>query len=233
MLQIVFAVLAGMVTLAAPCTLPLLPILLGTSVGHTNRSRPLFIVSGFILMFTIAGVSLSFLASSLGIDPNAARIIGVIVLALFGVLLILPTLFENIMVRFAPFFAKAQKVGGDAGRGNVGGFFLGMTLGIIWTPCAGPVLGSILTLVAIQKEFVAAAVLLFAYSLGASVPMLLIAYGGQYLTSKILFFSKYTEILQKIFGVIIILLAIALFFNYDTKVYSILFQYFPNVVPKF
>ena len=107
-----------------------------------------------------------------------------------------------------------------------------MTLGLVWTPCAGPVLASILTLIALQKDLLAAAILLLFYSIGVGVPMLIIAYGGQYISEKVQVISKYSVLLQQIFGVIIILLAIAMFFNYDTKLYSFIFQYFPALNPQ-
>ncbi|WP_457831760.1 cytochrome c biogenesis CcdA family protein, partial [Staphylococcus aureus] len=80
---------------------------------------------------------------------------------------------------------RADAVGRRAGSGNWGGFVLGMTLGVVWTPCAGPVLGSILTLVATSSELAKSALLLFVYALGAGVPMLAIAYGGQYVTTRV------------------------------------------------
>ena len=63
--------------------------------------------------------------------------------------------------------------------------------------------------------------------------MIIIAYGGQYISEKVQVVSKYSVLLQQIFGVLIILLAIAMFFNYDTKLYSFIFQYFPGLNPNF
>lgn len=232
MLQILFAVLAGMLTIAAPCILPLLPILLGVSIGQTSKTRPIFIVAGFVIVFSAAAILLSVLARNLGLDPNLVRTIGVFILGIFGLLMIWPAPFEFLMLKFNNFFTRISILTNPEKQSNASGFILGMALGIIWTPCAGPVLASVLTLVALQKELSVAGILLFAYALGAGIPMLLIAYGGQYLSNKITAIAKYSRLLQQIFGAIIILLSFAIYFNYDTKIYSLLLNYFPGFNPK-
>ncbi len=232
MLQIIFAILAGMFTIIAPCTLPLLPVLLGTSLGQSSKSRPIFIVLGFIIVFTSATIILSLVTRYTGLNPNIIRNIGIIILAIFGLLLIWPKLFEKFAGKLTPFiFQMSAKVGlGTYGNGSA--FILGMSLGLVWTPCAGPVLASILTLIALQKDLLASTILLVAYSAGVGVPMLIIAYGGQYISQKVDVISKYSGLLQQIFGVIIVLLAVFMYFNLDTQLYAIVFQYFPLLNPK-
>jgi cytochrome c-type biogenesis protein len=232
MLQIIFAFLAGVLTISAPCTLPLLPVLLGTSLGQKNKFRPVFIVLGFVVIFTFAAVILSVLATNIGLNTNIIRNIGVLVLALFGFLLIWSKPFELMAVKLTPLISKVSVKAGLGNKGNLSAFLLGATLGLVWTPCAGPVLASILTLIALQNNLAAATILLLFYSLGAGFPMLLIAYGGQYVGEKVLVVSRYSKLFQQIFGVIIVLLAIAIYFNYDIKLYSIIFQYFPTLNPK-
>ena len=233
MLQILFTILAGILTIAAPCILPLLPILLGVSVGQTSKTRPIFIVLGFISTFSIIAVLLSLLTRHLGLDPNIIRNIGIVVLAIFGLLMLRPLLFELLAMRMNSIFIKVGSMGNPTGRGNLGGFILGMTLGVVWTPCAGPVLASVLTLIALQKELLTAVILLFAYAIGAGVPMLIIAYGGQYITNRIGIIAKYSNLLQKIFGVIIIVMAIVIYFNYDIKFYAWILNYCPTFNLKF
>lgn len=215
MLEIIFAVLAGILTVGAPCILPLLPILLGSSIGG-SKTRPLFIAGGFALTFAILGLTLSYLTTSLDIDPNILRHVAVVLLALFGLLMLWPTPFEKLTAYLSNFSTKATGWSRAAGNGNFGGFVLGVTLGVIWTPCAGPVLGSILTLIATQSDLAAASVLLVAYAIGAAIPMLIIAYGGQLAASKVRALAPYTIRIQQVFGVIIILMAIAIYFGYDT-----------------
>lgn len=225
-LQVLFALLAGVLTIGAPCILPLLPILLGTSVGQNNKTRPLFIVGGFILVFTILGLFISYLTNHLGLNPNTLRSSAIVILGLFGLLLIWPTPFELLTLHLNKIINRANEIG-QKKSGNLGAFILGMTLGVIWTPCAGPVLGIILTLIATQANVGRAAVLLIAYAIGAGIPMLIIAYGSQIITTKVRFIARYSKPIQQIFGVLIILLAIAMHFNLDIKLQSQL----ANILP--
>ncbi len=219
MFQILLALLAGVLTIAAPCIFPLLPILLGTSIGHTSKTRPLFIVAGFILVFSVAALFLSFLSTHAGLNSNVVRNIGIAALALFGIFMLIPSSFDAVSLKLNSLASKSSAIGGT-GQGSRGAFILGMTLGVVWTPCAGPVLASVLALIALQKELLTAGILLVAYSIGASVPMLILAYAGQYLTTQVEWLARYTPLLQKIFGLIIILVAIGLYFNYDTLLYA-------------
>ena len=232
MIQILIAVLAGVLTIAAPCILPLLPVLLGASLGQTSKSRPIFIVTGFIVVFTAVAILLSLFSQKIGLDPNIIRDLGVFILAIFGVLMIYPEPFEILISRAMPVFSRATSVGLKM-QSNWGGFVLGMTLGLVWTPCAGPVLGSVLALIALQKEILSAGILLLAYSIGASVPMLVIAYGGQYISSRIVGMAKYFRAVQFIMGIVVILLAVAIYLNYDIKIYAKLLEHYPSLNPKF
>ena len=217
MLQIIFAFLAGVLTIGAPCILPLLPIILGISIGHSSKTRPLFITLGFILTFSVTGLTLSLIVQKLMIQPDLLRTIAIFGLAIFGILMLFPKIFELLAQRLSGVSTQAQQLTQKAGNKNWGGFILGIILGLIWTPCAGPILGSILTLIATQANFNQAIPLLLAYAIGAGVPMLIIAYGGQAITTKVRSIAKYTNTIQKIFGVVIILLAIAMHFQYDLK----------------
>ena len=88
MFNLVLAALAGVVTIAAPCTLPVLPILLGASVGQTNRLRPAFIAAGFVIAFSIAALALSALTRVFDFDPSVLRDAAAVLLAIFGLLMI-------------------------------------------------------------------------------------------------------------------------------------------------
>lgn len=229
MTEILFALLAGIFTIAAPCILPLLPIILGANVGSVNKKRPLFIVFGFVLMFCVANLLLYSLVTLLNLSPDILRQIAVWLLGIFGAFLLWPLPFELLTQKLNPLLNKANQVSQNAGSGNWGGFVLGVMLGVIWAPCAGPILGSILTNIAQAKNFAFAGLQLFAYSLGAGVPMLLIAYGGQTITAKVRFLSQYSKRLQQIFGILIIGLAIAMYFGVDTKIQAQLVEKFPAI----
>lgn len=227
MIEILLALIAGVLTIAAPCILLPLPILLGGSVGHTSKTRPLFITLGFVVTFAGLALAINFLVQSLGLDPGTLRTAAVVMLAIFAFFMIWPTPFEKLTSHLSGLITKASQTGRTAGNGNFGGLVMGVVLGVIWAPCAGPILGSILTLIAQQADLARAGLLLTAYSIGAGLPMLAIAYGGQALTTKVKIIAQYSTRLQQIFGVILLLLAVAIYFQYDTKFQAYLVSRFP------
>jgi cytochrome c-type biogenesis protein len=223
MFNLLLAVLAGVVTIATPCTLPVLPILLGSSLGQTSRLRPALIAFGFVVSFSVVALLLGSLTQIFDFDPNALRMAAAVLLLGFGLLMIFP----------APFERLTGRIGGLAGtaapdHSNLGGFVLGTTLGLVWTPCAGPVLGSILTIVATSKDIGWASVLLVAYTIGAAIPMLAIAYGGQAVTSRVRSIARISPRLQQAFGVVVIGFAIASYFQYDTQIVAWLTGFYPT-----
>jgi cytochrome c biogenesis protein CcdA len=227
MLNLILALLAGVVTIAAPCTLPVLPILLGASVGQTSKARPAFIALGFVVSFAAVALLLSWIIGIFDFDPNVLRSGAAIVLLGFGLLMIWPAPFERLSIRIGGLSSRSGN-SANAHRGNVGGFVLGTTLGLVWTPCAGPVLGSILTIVATSNDTDWASLLLVVYAVGAALPMLAIAYGGQAVTTRVRSIARISPRLQQVFGVVVIAFAIASYLQYDTLIVAWLTSFYPN-----
>ncbi len=225
MIEVFLTFIAGILTIAAPCILLPLPIIFGASVGHNIRTRPLFITLGFVITFSILGLSLNFIVRNLNANPEILRHSAAILLCIFGLLMIWPQFFERFSIKLSGLLNKAGEVSSRVSNGNFGGFLIGVIIGIIWAPCAGPILGSILTLIAKQAEIARASVLLLAYAVGAGIPMLVIAYGGQTLTTKVKKIAQYAKQLQRFFGFIIILLAFAVYFQYDTVIQAKILDY--------
>lgn len=222
------AVLAGLLTVAAPCVLPMLPVILGASVGQTSRWRPVFIAAGFALAFSCAALLLGSASQLAGLSEDFLRDAGLAMLLVFGVLMLWRAPFDWLAVRMNGLVNRAHAVGDRAGNGHWGGLLLGLTLGVVWTPCAGPVLGSILTLVATSPDTGHAAFLLLCYSLGAALPMLGIAYGGQVAATRVRQLARHTHRLQQGFGLLVIAIAIATYFQYDTAVTVWLSHLYPQ-----
>src|SRR5690606_35240982 len=197
------ALLAGVLTIASPCVLPILPIVLGTTLNASDdvavsRVRPLFIVGGFVLAFAAFGMLLAGFSQSVAIAHDTLRNVGIAVLALAGLTMLWRTPYEWLMARLSGPFDRIGAATGN-GSGNPGGFVLGMSLGAVWTPCAGPVLASILVLVAQAQDIGWSASLLLLYALGAGIPMLIIAYGGRFITSRVRAVARHARRLQQVF----------------------------------
>jgi cytochrome c biogenesis protein CcdA len=229
MLLFLFALLAGAVTVAGPCILPLLPIILGTSTVRAHPARPLAIVLGFILSFSVFAVVFGVFGSILGISPEAFRWVAAIVISLFGLMMVFPRIQEAVFAKIGPLVGRVGPKADLASTGLWSGFLLGTSLGLVWSPCAGPILGSILTLVAAKRDLVQAGSLLLAYAIGAGLPMLLIAYGGQAAVGKVRAVSAHAAMIQRVFGVVIVVVGLAIGFGLDRSVQAWLVQASPGL----
>lgn len=222
---IIPAFIAGLLTFLAPCTLPLVPAYLGfisgISLGELRdpaRARHvrlkiflngLFFVLGWTLVFTLLGTLVGFVGAAL-LAPYRlwlARIGGIFVI-LFGLFMLnvlkIPFLAREWQPWIPPIF--------QGGR-PVNSLILGSAFGIGWTPCVGPILGSILLLASTSATALGGAALLAVFSLGLAIPFLAIAAGVGRASQYIERFSKYLSIVSVIGGLFLILLGILLFTN--------------------
>ncbi len=194
--------LAGIITALSPCVLPVLPILLaGGATG--GRRRPYAIVAGIVLSFTVFTLAAAWLLDLLGLPEDVLRNLAIALLFVLAATLIFPR-FGLLLER--PLARLTRRRGGDLG----GGFLLGASLGLVFVPCAGPVLATISVLAAQHKVGFEAVLLTFVYALGAAVPMLLVAIGGQRAAGRL---RAHGLALRRTMGVVVALAALALVFN--------------------
>ncbi len=183
---VVIAIAAGGLTAISPCVLPVLPVVIGGSVGG-GRRRPVGIAIGMALTFFVITFTLSSALSHIGIGDNALRAVAVVVLVAFGVILVVPR-FEVIASRmFAPAVRLGNRVAGKSGNreGLAGGLMLGSALGLIWTPCAGPILAGVQAALTTNVSRGTAAITLAGYSVGTGVTVLLLGLFGRRLVGRI------------------------------------------------
>ena len=216
------AVLAGGLTVLSPCVLPILPILIGRSL-QSHRYGPVALVSGLISGFAVAGSLLGITASWLTGVANFLRIGAIVLLLLLGIFAIFPS-WSYRMFSYLPIARWTKE---PPRVGLWGEFWLGTQLGLLWTPCAGPVLGGILILAAVDHQIAGAFGLLIAYGLGASIPLLAIAYGGRTLSQRLIGLRRHSAILQKVGGVLVVTTAIAILLGWDIQLQLWLAPFFP------
>ncbi len=206
------ALLAGILTVASPCVLPMLPLLLGTGAAEGSRSRSMSVVAGFVLTFAAVGLLLASVAREAAALHEAVRVTALVLLGLSGALRLWPAAYDRLVAAISSRLPSR----GTAPRGPLSGFVLGMSLGAVWTPCAGPVLASILALVAQAQDLQRATLLLTLYALGAAVPMGLVAWGGRAVATRLRWLAA--PAVQQAFGALVVLTAIAMLFHYDVLI---------------
>lgn len=224
-----FSFLAGFCTIISPCVLPVLPIILASGASR-GRLRPFGVVLGLIISFTLFTLTLTALVRATGISPTLLRSIAVVLIFLFGLIMLIPTLSEWFSTTFNPLASLGSSVQESTPTsGFLGGLVLGLATGLLWTPCAGPILAAITTLVATQSTTVASLSLVFTYVIGASIPLFVIALGERALLRAPLLASHLTGIRQG-FGLLTMCTAVAIAFHWDTLAGQKIAQYIPTVV---
>lgn len=223
---ILFAFLAGFVTVLSPCILPVLPIVLSGSLTAGHR-RPLGIVTGFIISFSLFTLFLTAIVKATGVSADLLRNLSVLIVLFFGLSLLLP----NFQVLMEKVFTKLSGLvtrNSTQATGFWSGIVLGTSLGLVWTPCVGPIIASVITLAATSSINGSAILITFAYALGTSIPMFAITYGGRKLLLKVPWLLKNTARIQKGFGIIMILVAVGIFFNLDRQFQTFILEKFPQ-----
>ena len=224
-LLIGFAFVAGFVTILSPCILPVLPIILSSGLSGGKR-RPFGVVAGFVASFTFFTLALSGLVKLTGISPDSLRIFSIIVIFFFGLVLLIPRFqiwMEGVFSRVSAFAPKAQEKTGFGG-----GLLIGLSLGLLWTPCVGPILASVITLAATSSVNLTATLITLSYSAGTAIPMLLIILGGRELLHRVPWLLRNSGNIQKAFGILMIVFAAGLYLNLDRTFEVYILEKFPN-----
>lgn len=190
------AFFAGLVSVLSPCILPVIPAVFAYST-EKGKFRPLAIVLGLSISFTSMGIVTSIFGAKLTPYLGYLNIFAEILLITMGIALLFDLNIFNV-------FGNFSSLANPKREGLFGGFLLGLSLGIVWLPCVGKVLGAILTMVAISGSVAYGASMLFIYSIGFSIPMLFVAYSASFSSSKIREVSKYGSQLKKIAALIIL-----------------------------
>ncbi len=224
-LLILFAFLAGVVTVLSPCILPLLPIILSSS-DASGKQKPFGVVVGFVASFTFFTLFLSTIVRLSGISADSLRFLSIIVLAGFGASLLIPqiqTWIEIFFSRFANMVPSSQSK-----TGFFGGVVIGLSLGLLWTPCVGPILASVISLAITGSVTFQAFMITFAYATGTAIPMFVIMLAGSTALQKVPWLLRNTPKIQKAFGIFMILTAMGIFLNIDRRFQTWVLTTFPN-----
>jgi cytochrome c biogenesis protein CcdA/thiol-disulfide isomerase/thioredoxin len=227
----------GLITGISPCILPVLPVIFFSGTQSTAEgavavkpkrevSRPYRVIAGLVLSFSLVTLIGSALLSLLHLPQDTIRWVALAALVAIGLGLIFPS-FEQLLER--PFSRIPQKRITNLGNG----FGLGLALGVLYVPCAGPVLAAIVVAGATAKIGLPVIVLTVAFAVGTAVPLLFFALAGQRVTERIGAFRRRQRGIRITAGVVTILLAAALVFNVPAVLQRAIPDYTSSLQNKF
>jgi|Deesub1362A_J573_1020465.scaffolds.fasta_scaffold00943_3 cytochrome c biogenesis protein CcdA len=204
--------------------------MLAGSIGH--KLRPFFIVLGSSITFTLMGgafAAIGLLASGV---TEYMRLFFIFFIIAFGAVMVDEDI-NKVYTKYATVVVNRllSRKGSNSSRNFhplVGAFVLGLSLGIVWIPCVGPILGAVLAYASTTANLAKGSLLLMTYSFGLGLPMLGIAYGGKYASVKVEWVKVHSITIRKIAGWVIILTGIAMLFGLDRLVQAGLTPYFPS-----
>jgi cytochrome c biogenesis protein CcdA/thiol-disulfide isomerase/thioredoxin len=214
---IVIGVVAGFLAGVSPCIIPVLPVVLvaggtapaGSVTDTPSRRRivrPVAVVAGVVLSFSLLVLAGSALLSLLHLPQDTLRDVGIALLVLVGVGYLIPPVAALIERPFA-------RIGSRQPNGNAGGFVLGLALGLLFVPCAGPILAAIATVASADRVGLTAVLLTVAFAVGAAIPLLAVALAGDQISRRVGALRRHGPTVRRVGGVVLIGMAVAISFN--------------------
>ncbi len=202
--EIGLAFLEGLALIVSPCILPVLPLVLAASV-EGGRRRPYGIIIGFVLAFSLFALASRYLVAALGVDLDVIKNASLVLLVLFGLVLLSSRLSEKFSTLTQGAANFGNRLAATSKDGLLSGILIGSLIGLVWTPCSGPILAAVLVQVIRQQSDFAGNLIIFSFAIGVAVPMLIIALSGRSIMKKLGFFTRHAEAVRRAFGVLIIL----------------------------
>jgi cytochrome c biogenesis protein CcdA/thiol-disulfide isomerase/thioredoxin len=209
-LLMLFALVAGAATALSPCVLPVLPAVLGAGVTG-GRRRPLGVVTGLVVAFTFATIALVYVIDALGLPDGFVRTLAIVTLFAFGISLLIPGLGDRIEAFGSRIAPGPARIGGD-GFGS--GLVLGASLGLVYTPCAGPILAGVITVSAAQDFTAGKLAVALAYAVGSGAVLYLLMLGGRKLVDRV---KPARAFVQAATGAVMVLVAVAMTADLDIR----------------
>ena len=228
MTLVLIGLVGGIITGLSPCVLPVLPVVfLGGGAGtdadaESARRRPYLVVLGLVLSFAVFTLFGTLILASLHLPDDAIRWLGLALLVLLGLALLVPPI-GHLIER--PFYRFPQRAVGT-GRN---GFLLGIALGAVFVPCAGPVLAAITVAGATGHIGLRTIGLTAGFAVGTAIPLLAFALAGRGMTKRIGAFRRHQGAFRAVSGAVVIVLAVALTFNVTDLVQRIIPNYTQGV----
>ncbi|MGI9461766.1 MAG: cytochrome c biogenesis protein/redoxin [Alphaproteobacteria bacterium] len=206
--KLTLAFIEGVLLITSPCIYPILPLLLASS-STGERYRPFAIMAGFFISFTAFVFLARHLVKTFGIMPNTIEYISLSILIFFGAVLVsdkMSAKFSQLTSGLSKWGARILHHAENSRHHDITiGLSIGATIGLVWTPCAGPFMAAIFAQVMRQTDDLTAIILVASFAFGVAIPFLIISLFGRYAMKYFNWLPNNNKIARKIFGIIIIL----------------------------
>jgi cytochrome c biogenesis protein CcdA len=200
------AFLGGLITAISPCIVPVLPAVVAGGSAGTKRSRPFLIIAGLVVSFTLATLLGSTVLSALGLPQDLLRWLGIAVLLLLALGLLVPTIGYWTERPFS-------RLGASRRVGSGSGFVLGLSLGLVFVPCAGPVLSAIAVAGANHRVSASSLFVALFYSAGAALPLLVLSVAAQRAATGWQQVRKHLPMVRRLAGAVLAVTTLAIAFG--------------------
>lgn len=220
---------AGSLTTLNPCVFPLLPLVLGGAL-QANRWAPVAMGAGMVTMFATLGLIVGVAGDALGINPDVIRLIGAWLLIAFGMIMLVPMMNEQFTRLVSPIASSANSASSRFDSGSLGGAFAtGGLLGMVWSPCSGPMLASALTMVATDGGAARGTSILGMFGFGAASVLVGVAYASRQGFGRVRgWVLNHMNNVKKVFGIFVLLVGIAILSGGDKWLESKLVNLLPQ-----
>ena len=228
-MEILFGYLAGLLTLINPCVLPILPIVIATSV-QASKHAPIALAAGMSTSFILLGLTVSAIGPALGLSDEIVSRSAAFLMVAFGLFLLVPLLNKKFSVATA-----AISTIGDAGmtatisHGLAGQFIGGALLGAVWSPCIGPTLGAAIALASQGVDLVYATLIMASFALGVSTLIFLFSFATKsWLERNISWMRVLAKQSRAILGGTFIVIGFGIFFQFNHAIDTWLINHLPT-----
>ncbi len=228
-MELLFAYLAGLLTLINPCVLPVLPIVLATAL-QASRHGPLAIAAGLSLSFVVLGIAVTAFGHAIGLSIDDISRAGALLMVGFGLVLLIPRFSAAFSTATAGMAAQADGQLDNVDRSGLRGQFVGgLLLGAVWSPCVGPTLGGAIALASQGESLGFATAIMIAFALGVSTIILVLGYGARSaLQKRQALMRKIATRARPIMGIAFIAIGAMLFFQVHHYIEAALIQIMPT-----
>ena len=228
-MELVFAYLAGLLTLINPCVLPVLPIVLASAL-QAGKHGPLALAAGMSISFVALGMLVATVGHSIGLTESVLSQVGAVLMMIFGIVLLIPQLNERFATATAGFSGSADQQMSNLSNSSIKSQFLGgVLLGAVWSPCVGPTLGGAISLASQGESLLWVFAIMSFFALGVSSVILALGYGTrEAIRSRQQQLRGIAEKAKPIMGVTFLLVGLMIFFKFHYVIEAWLVDVLPD-----